>query len=671
MFFYRIDTVVKNSEFLPQSRDRDASIMFSGMLAEKSESLFQKKQHESYIFGVSAKGDKLTLCAILKNQDNVDNIIRAYENTLKLSFENVDIEEITFKAMFSLLTTADRANFVNDDDEVLSYFDLQPLGRRCNINYGESLIDNSITKEKLLSEASRLLSQESLSPEIERIYTGKTMKSIKGHPVHYMVRCDNSETRKLIYRTLLNALYDKGRIGSRRYAFTDWGIEDGRPNESCEAMYKSCENGAVVIRYTSGDDDNNGRHARPGGDVIAGISEIALKYRNSVLTILCLPTDCVKIKESFLENLDNVSFVELTEDTVSNEIAKNYLKSLAKESHIRADKLLYRDVDSTDRVFTASELKKCFGRWYDNKLRTSVFPQYKEAVTAKAEIKKSQPKGNAIDELNKMIGLSEAKSVINKALNFYKMQKLYKSNGISMERPAMHMIFTGNPGTAKTTVARLFAQIMKDNGLLSKGDLYEVGRADLVGKYVGWTAQIVKEKFKAARGSVLFIDEAYSLVDDKDGLFGDEAISTIVQEMENNRDNMVVIFAGYPNKMEQFLQKNPGLRSRIAFHVPFDDYNADELCDIATLIAETNGLHISDAAVPKLHGIFSSACKSADFGNGRFVRNLIESAKMEQANRILSLDLDEVTNDDIRCLTERDFIVPKPLHTNERKIIGF
>ena len=114
---------------------------------------------------------------------------------------------------------------------------------------------------------------------------------------------------------------------------------------------------------------------------------------------------------------------------------------------------------------------------------------------------------------------------------------------------------------------------MKENNLLSKGNLIEVGRGDLVGKYVGWTAPTIQKKFKEAQGSVLFIDEAYSLVDDRDGSFGDEAINTIVQEMENHRNDVVVIFAGYPDKMESFLQKNPGLRSRIAYHVPFSDYD--------------------------------------------------------------------------------------------------
>lgn len=182
------------------------------------------------------------------------------------------------------------------------------------------------------------------------------------------------------------------------------------------------------------------------------------------------------------------------------------------------------------------------------------------------------------------------------------MQKLYEEKGVKWDHPAMHMIFSGNPGTAKTTVARLFARIMRENGLLSKGQLVEVSRGDLVGKYVGWTAPTIQAKFKAAIGSVLFIDEAYSLVDDRDGSFGDEAINTIVQEMENHRADVVVIFAGYPDKMEGFLAKNPGLRSRIAFHVPFADYTSGELCEIAQLISQKNGMTLH----PRCHGKIGS-----------------------------------------------------------------
>ncbi len=195
---------------------------------------------------------------------------------------------------------------------------------------------------------------------------------------------------------------------------------------------------------------------------------------------------------------------------------------------------------------------------------------------------------------------------------------------------------------------------MKENELLANGEIYEVGRADLVGKFVGHTAPLVKKAFKRAKGGVLFIDEAYSLVDDRNGLFGDEAINTIVQEMENNRKDTVVIFAGYPDKMEQFLNKNPGLRSRIAFHIPFADYNETELCSIAQLIAKEKSLKLEDKAIIKLKEVFAQATLQSDFGNGRYARNVIEKAKMAQATRIVNMNCDDITDDDIITIKADD-----------------
>ena len=234
------------------------------------------------------------------------------------------------------------------------------------------------------------------------------------------------------------------------------------------------------------------------------------------------------------------------------------------------------------------------------------------------------------------------------------------------------MIFTGNPGTAKTTVARLAAKIFRDNNLLPNGKLIEVGRADIVGEYVGQTAPLVKEIFRKAKGSVLFIDEAYSLVDDRDGLYGDEAINTIVQEMENHRDDTIVIFAGYPDKMEQFMNKNPGLRSRIAFHVDFPDYSESELMDITKLMMKNKGMTLSDDAEQKLAKIFSEAVKLHDFGNGRFVRNLLEQAVMNLANRLSDMSSSVISDKELTTLVADDFEMPK-LCANKKTVnrIGF
>ena len=386
--------------------------------------------------------------------------------------------------------------------------------------------------------------------------------------------------------------------------------------------------------------------------------------------MFCLPRECVKAKDLFYENLGTLSIVEIKEDFVNSDRAIDYLTSMANTHHVRADKKLFAMLED-EKTYLAPELKGYFDEWYNCKLRSTVYPQYKDVAIASRAVIKSKPKGSAYDELNEMIGLAEAKKVINKAVSYYKMQKLYRERGFKTDHPAMHMIFSGNPGTAKTTVARLFARIMKENGLLSKGQLVEVGRGDLIAKYVGWTAQNVQSKFKAAKGGVLFIDEAYSLVDDRSGSFGDEAINTIVQEMENHLEDVVVIFAGYPDKMEAFLQKNPGLRSRIAFHVPFADYSTDELCDIAKLIGRGKGMSITEDAMNKLKVLFDDARTRNDFGNGRYVRNVFEQAKMNQATRLVELDFDEITDVELSTITAEDIVAPPSPKRVEKQKIGF
>lgn len=258
-------------------------------------------------------------------------------------------------------------------------------------------------------------------------------------------------------------------------------------------------------------------------------------------------------------------------------------------------------------------------------------------------------------KLQEMIGLTQAKKVLDGAINYFKLQKEYRNRGIEFNRPAMHMCFTGSPGTAKTSVARLVAEILRDNGILSEGKLVEVGRSQLVGQFVGHTAPQVREMFDKAKGSVLFIDEAYSLVEDRKGSYGSEAINTIVQEMENRREDTIVILAGYPDEMSQLLEWNPGMKSRIAFHVSFDDYTEGELLDITKLLAKDRGMLLDESAEEKLLSIYADARQDKAFGNGRFARNLLESAKFNQANRLMREDLQYISDDAIRTLTAEDF----------------
>ena len=216
------------------------------------------------------------------------------------------------------------------------------------------------------------------------------------------------------------------------------------------------------------------------------------------------------------------------------------------------------------------------------------------------------------------------------------------------------MVFTGNPGTAKTTVARLCAEILNDEKILSTGNFVEVGRADLVGVHVGETAVLVKRKFREAQGGVLFIDEAYALCDAHEGSFGDEAINTIVQEMENHREDVVVIFAGYPKPMKEFLERNPGMKSRIAFYVGFDDYSTEELCEITNLMLSKKSMSITDDAMEKLRRMYDIARINTDYGNGRYVRKLLEEAEMNLASRIVNLPESELTPEVIGTIDASD-----------------
>ena len=303
--------------------------------------------------------------------------------------------------------------------------------------------------------------------------------------------------------------------------------------------------------------------------------------------------------------------------------------------------------------------------------RDELFFLTKEDILNAEEGKKAvRREGEALQEFDSMIGLKSVKEIIHKAIANYKMNKLCLEKGIPRGKASMHMVFTGNPGTAKTTVARLLAEILKDERVLSTGNFIEVGRADLVGQFVGATAPLVKQKFHEAQGGVLFIDEAYALCDDYRNGYGDEAINTIVQEMENHREDVIVIFAGYPEPMKQFIERNPGLRSRIAFEVSFEDYSTEELCEITKLMLSRQHMTITDAAMDKLSAIYAEARADKGFGNGRFVRKMLEEAAMNQAQRIFTAGEEELTDESLSTIEEYDIPEHKMNKQPKQRRIG-
>lgn len=252
---------------------------------------------------------------------------------------------------------------------------------------------------------------------------------------------------------------------------------------------------------------------------------------------------------------------------------------------------------------------------------------------------------NAEKKLSELIGLEEVKIVLNQQLAYNRVSALRQAHGFSNEISNRHLIFSGNPGTGKTVVARLFSEILYNNKIIQENKLVEVGRTDLVGEYVGQTAPKVRKAFDDARGGVLFIDEAYSLIPSSERDFGNEAISALIQEMENRRDEVLVIFAGYEELMAQFIKTNPGLSSRISREIKFLDYTIDQLIDILELIVNKRYYQLTDDCKVVLRQHFSEVVNCRNFGNARYVRKLVDEIVFSQAQRVIEADKIQLEDD--------------------------
>ena len=262
--------------------------------------------------------------------------------------------------------------------------------------------------------------------------------------------------------------------------------------------------------------------------------------------------------------------------------------------------------------------------------------------------------GKPMDELNHLIGLAAAKLEIKEISDFVAVQNARKSRGLPISDFSYHLAFTGNPGTGKTTVARLVAQIYKELGILSKGQLVEVTAKDLVAGYVGQTAIKTSEVINKSLGGVLFIDEAYSLLDKAGQGYGQEAIDTLLKEMEDHRDDLAVIVAGYDDLMKQFVESNPGLKSRFNKFIHFEDYTPDEMYEIFISLCRKGKYTITPEAQDIAKQYFKTVCETRadDFANGRTARNFFENILQKQAARIASLN--DKTENVLSTITEAD-----------------
>jgi len=656
MLFFSIETIISqivNDNDAPSRRNKSRLISQNNycMMADINKQLEGKAFF--YISDITANNAQIG--AICTDYVLFDKYHDAFLQATGLDIKAISCNETTLKKCISMLNTACHNSFIADDDEVLAAFSLDDIyvrGFRNALN--ERVFTLPVNKEDAVLALQSHFFDSTILPELDRIYS-RPQKKFRGHPVQYVLSTNDDSYRENAIEIILSALFCNGRLTSKRYCDISLFLDAENMYSMTENVYRTSYGGAVILRLSETINHDNSI-ATGDIDVLINVADMVKQYKNSVLTIICLPAESERLKATLYEFFDNINFIEINEERADINQSIAYFKSLAKKACIKIDKCLTSSLNEK-KSYNATELHAIFDEWYCKKLKTSVFPQYSGVLSTTTLAKTSKVKSNAYAELSKLVGLSKAKATIDSILDFAKVQKLMANTEIGRSRPALSMLFTGNPGTCKTSTARLFANILREEDVISVGKLFEVGRADLCQKYVGWTAKAVKNLFEKAHGSVIFFDEIYSLVDKNGGSFGEEAVNTIVQEMENNRD-VVCIFAGYPDKMQEFIASNPGLRSRISFNVEFDDYTVDELCGITDLIANKKGLTVTDGAMSKLRDIYAVAIKDPEFGNGRYVRNILEQASMRMATRLvhqaddklMSTEIGKIIADDITTL---------------------
>lgn len=631
-----------------------------------------------FVFLSKACGEGLEGCVLYRQplcrEGEAGAAVQAFMAALGNFHANESVQAIREDESVDLLLSAFRRGYVQDVDAVL---DALGLFRLRSVLGDIGVIRQPVSTERLLSQARAIPCLPGLSQEVERVLQTSDAWRCPGHPVHYLLEMEKGRERQEAVEVLLESLYAMRRLQRRRFQIMRFPVQGSITPGVITKVIEGCAGGALILDFGVDDARMIDRGCSERFEVLEAL-EAFRKYERKVLGVVCCPPGWNAVGNLLRETVPDVAFLVIRQEGFSREEALERLSLLAVQAGAEPDEQLYASVGHGDRSFWPDKLEASFGSWYGGYLRRVVYPQYDDlsgVVNGSAASGEKEGvvcnKISAYDKLQAMVGLRDAKQAVAQVLAAHRADKLYREHGMPGGVRPMHMVFAGSPGTAKTSVARLYAQILKEEGVLSQGGLVEVSRSDLVGKYVGWTARLVKENFEKARGSVLFIDEAYSLFDGRFGSFGEEAINTLVLEMENNRDDTVVILAGYLDRMEELLRQNPGLRSRFGFQVRFDDYSPEEMMTILRVMAEERGFRLNDGVSAHVLPLLEQASRTPNAGNGRFVRNLLDKALMRQSERLLALAPEDLTDNAVRTLAEGDFAMPQILPMAPMPLIGF
>ena len=648
MRFFNITIKVKDAKQIKDFKPEEAACA-SGKLFEENPACF-----------VYVRGTRKTVVDAIACVDSSCDEKKFAKTFAEKLFDNIADIKVSEGKMFDFVNNigdAEIDSYLTDSSATIDRLGLGFFYEICHGSFEERIVTEHKTKTSVYADVNKYFLDEEYKRELDRIYASKTLKKPIGNPAHYFMVSNDDDARMVRNRNLVFSLFHKGRINTKKYTII--GLRDRRISEwHIEQLYRINADGVIVLRVD--EDILFESETRNYKWRWSGIVNIIKRYASSVVTIISMDNASMNTRNKIISSLHGIALIKFYDQEYKGESAVDCFCEIARQNGTNAPESEIEKIRKSDSTYSKRSLQTIYSDWYNEYVATVQFPEYTAYFNGKGGEDDTLNEKNAYDKLSEMIGLGNVKKVIDGAINYFKLQKEYKERGIDFARPAMHMVFSGNPGTAKTTVARLLAQILRDNKVLSRGGLVE-----------GQTAPKVKDVFRRAKGSVLFIDEAYSLLDDKKGLYGDEAINTIVQEMENARDDTIVIFAGYKNEMEEFVERNPGLSSRIAFHVDFDDYSEDELLAITKLLARQNSIIIDESCDQKLLDIYKNARQNPSFGNGRYARNVLEKAKLNQASRIAKQDIEYLSDEQLKTIVAADIGVDDERQKQTISRLGF